>query len=93
MAQRVISSEDSPEAGFEDGEAMSPSQTREVGRVKWFDVVKGYGFIACAQGEDVFVHWHALGKHRLYENDVVEFTVTKNKRGWEAKEVIILAKA
>lgn len=27
-----------------------------TGVVKWFDNERGYGFISCNEGEDVFVH-------------------------------------
>ena len=29
----------------------------QKGTVKWFDAVKGYGFIAGEDGQDVFVHF------------------------------------
>lgn len=28
----------------------------KTGRVKWYDEIKGFGFIATAEGNDVFVH-------------------------------------
>lgn len=30
------------------------------GTVKWFDNEKGYGFIECNNGEDVFVHFTGI---------------------------------
>ena len=30
------------------------------GTVKWFDNEKGYGFIECANGDDVFVHFTGI---------------------------------
>jgi len=48
---------------------------RITGIVKWFNASKGYGFIGCEDGEDVFVHQSALqmnGYRRLDKGQQVE---------------------
>ena len=48
-----------------------------IGKVKFFDVMKGYGFIESAEGEkDIFVHFkdlQAAGLTSLSENQEVEY--------------------
>ncbi len=63
---------------------------REQGTVKWFNAEKGYGFIARAQGDDVFVHHseiRASGFRSLDEGQKVEFTVTQGQKGPQAQDV------
>ena len=44
------------------------------GTVKWFNVMKGFGFIEVEDGKDVFVHKTSLPEGiYLYEGDKVEF--------------------
>ena len=60
------------------------------GKVKWFDSKKGYGFIASESGEDVFVHFSAIGGagyKSLNEGEEVEFEVEKDQKGLKAKNV------
>ncbi|HEX9829713.1 MAG TPA: cold-shock protein [Bacteroidota bacterium] len=62
----------------------------EEGTVKWFNSAKGYGFIARAGGEDVFVHFNAIlgeGYKTLNEGDRVQFEVEKGPKGLQAKNV------
>jgi cold shock protein len=60
------------------------------GTVKWFNTVKGYGFITQDTGADAFVHYSSLeggGLHALNEGDRVEFDVVPAPKGPQAKAV------
>ncbi len=61
-----------------------------VGKVKWFDNAKGYGFILNEDNEDVFVHYRSImgeGYKSLNEDEEVEFIQTRSDKGWQAAEV------
>lgn len=69
-----------------------------TGQVKWFDNVKGYGFIVPDQeSEDVFVHYSAVksdnGFKTLYKGDEVEFEIKEAEKGLEAVNVVVVKKA
>ena len=55
-----------------------------TGRVKWFNVERGYGFIEPADGStDVFVHISALarsGLHDLREGEAVSYDLLDDRR-------------
>ena len=58
------------------------------GTVKFFNVQKGFGFIACEDGSEVFVHQTALPEGlNLNEGDAVEFDVEEGDRGQKAANV------
>lgn len=61
------------------------------GTVKWFNAVKGFGFISTEEHGDVFVHYTALednGEYRtLDENQEVEFEVVEGEKGPQAANV------
>lgn len=62
-----------------------------VGKVKWFNPEKGYGFIAREGGDDVFVHFSAIqdeGFKTLNEGQDVEFEIVEGARGPQAANVI-----
>mgnify|MGYP000938037450 FL=1 len=55
------------------------------GKVKWFNPVKGFGFIEREDKEkDVFVHITAVkeaGIQKLFENDKLEFELSEDAKG------------
>jgi CspA family cold shock protein len=64
---------------------------KSKGKVKWFDDRKGYGFIECEDGNDVFVHHSAIqgeGFKSLVEGQEVEFEITEGPKGKQATNVV-----
>lgn len=64
----------------------------ETGTVKWFDNKKGYGFLAREDGDDVFVHYTAIGGDgykSLTEGQKVEFEIVDGDKGKQAANVTI----
>ena len=60
------------------------------GKVKWYDLRKGYGFIEVeGEDDDIFIHRTSLpeGVTYLQEEDEVEFEVEKTERGPKAINV------
>lgn len=60
------------------------------GTVKWFNATKGYGFISSENGEDVFVHYSAIGGDgfkTLEEGQNVEFEIVEGEKGPQATNV------
>jgi cold shock protein len=61
------------------------------GKVKWFNEVKGYGFITTDEGNDVFVHYSSIqgdGFRTLEEGDEVEFELNQGPKGLSAVNVM-----
>lgn len=61
-----------------------------IGRVKWFNNEKGYGFIEYKENEDIFVHYSAInfeGYKSLSEGQYVEFKLINTDKGFQALDV------
>ena len=53
-----------------------------IGKIKWFNPTKGYGFIEQEGSKDVFLHVSALeeaGISTLQEGENIEFEIGENK--------------
>ena len=53
-----------------------------IGKIKWFNPAKGYGFIEQEGSKDVFLHVSALeeaGIKTLQEGETVSFDIGENK--------------
>lgn len=62
-------------------------------RVKWFDNVKGFGFIENEDGQDIFVHYKQIegdGYKTLREGQEVEFEMEQGPKGPLALNVRML---
>jgi cold shock protein len=62
------------------------------GRVKWFNKIKGYGFVSLDVG-DAFVHHSAIsggGFKALKEGDIVECDVATTSKGLQALNVQVI---
>ena len=61
-----------------------------MGKVKWFNDQKGFGFIATENGKDVFVHHSVIqgdGFKTLQENETVEYDFEDGPKGMKATKV------
>lgn len=70
----------------------SGSGKRQQGEVKWFNGSKGFGFIVCDSGDELFVHFRSVqeGSKRLAPGKRVEFSIVVGKKGEEADDVVVI---
>ncbi len=77
-------------------ENAAPKVMKEavVGRVKWFNNQKGYGFIVRDDNPDIFVHHTAIrmeGYRTLKQGEEVQFDLLETPKGLQAVNVTRLA--
>ena len=64
---------------------ISEEVTRMKGTVKWYNGMKGFGFIEVDGEKDIFVHRSAIPEGiRLDEGDEVEFDLEDSDKGPQA---------
>ena len=65
-----------------------------TGKVKWFEKLKGFGFITPDDGSvELFVHFTAIvgdGYRTLKDGDRVTYEIAENEKGVYAKEVKVI---
>lgn len=68
---------------------IDPETGKYVGRLKWYNPTRGYGFIARGGGEDIFFHKSGalVDPANLEEGQWVLYDVEDRKKGPEATEV------
>lgn len=69
-----------------------------IGKVKWFNDAKGYGFIQTEdgvyEGKDIFVHYSEIereGYKTLAQGQAVEFELMDTPKGLQAKKVALIS--
>ena len=63
---------------------------KRLGKIKWFNNEKGYGFIEGEHDEDIFVHYSAIkqdGYKSLSEGQMVEYELLETEKGLQAINV------
>lgn len=66
-----------------------------VGKIKWFNDSKGFGFIDNGTNEDIFVHYSVIrkdGYKSLIKDEDVQFELVKTDKGIRAKNVVPIIK-
>ncbi|GAB5452032.1 MAG: hypothetical protein Hals2KO_23600 [Halioglobus sp.] len=72
------------------GAVSQQDGNREYGKVKWFNVSKGFGFIVKDDGEEIFVHFRSIrgsGRRGLKDGQTVSFVTTQSDKGPQAEDV------
>ena len=62
----------------------------EKGKIKWYDEVKGFGFIETEKGKDIFVHRSGLSAsaRNIQPDQEVEFEISEGAKGLFASNVV-----
>ena len=81
--------------GFEADNASKLEYVMKIGKVKWFNPSKGFGFVLTEDGIDVFVHYTDIdqqeGFRYLRTGQIVEFAPVQGEKGLRAKDLRVVA--
>ena len=58
-----------------------------LGKIKWFNNEKGYGFIEGEHDEDIFVHYSAIKQDGYKSGQMVEYELLETEKGLQAINV------
>jgi CspA family cold shock protein len=76
------------------GKMREEEPVRVVGRIKWFNQFKGYGFVEAENiPGDVFLHFSSVNKsgiERLNNNDVILCEVINSDKGYQVSAIVEL---
>jgi len=65
-----------------------------IGKVKWFDESKGYGFVLSEEGKEYFVHWKSIvtmsemSRKYLVQDEEVQYDLIETDKGIQAINVV-----
>jgi len=64
-------------------EAIIIKPMMQTGKVKWYDAIKGFGFISSDEGNDLFVHRTSLNSaiRSLVPEQKVKFEIKDGEKG------------
>src|SRR6476619_4851661 len=75
-----------------DETSTDPEMDAIIGRVKWFDATRGFGFLVSEEVDgDVLLHFSVLrehGRRSVPEGAIIECVPVRQERGLQAKKVI-----
>lgn len=72
---------------------LEKENSKNIGKIKFFNNARGFGFIEQEGTKDVFVHFSAIegeGFKTLEEGQKVEFYVEETPRGLQATNVVVI---
>tara|TARA_B100002019_G_C21081039_1_gene503812 strand:+ start:198 stop:617 length:420 start_codon:yes stop_codon:yes gene_type:complete len=68
------------------------NEDHKIGTVKWFSGSKGFGFIVCNDGQELFVHFRSIrkGSKKLNPGSKVQYRIMYGDKGSEATDVYVV---